>query len=81
MVTGCNLEFKSKSCLGPPALRERQLPKDQTTALEEEIIALIQKQAIKKLLPLFGTQGFYSDVFVVPKKDGGGGTPSSTSNA
>ena len=71
MVTGCTLEFKSKPPLGPPALRERQLPKDQTTALEEEIIALVQKQAIKKLLPPFGNQGFYSDVFVVPKKDGG----------
>ena len=71
MVTGCTLEFKGKPPLGPPALRERQLPKDQTTALEEEIIALVQKQAIKKLLPPFGDQGFYSDVFVVPKKDGG----------
>ena len=28
-------------------------------------------EAIKKLLPPFGTQGFFSDVFVVPKKDGG----------
>lgn len=71
MVTGCTLEFKSKPPLGPPALRERLLPKDQTAALEEEIIALLRKQAIKKLLPPFGTQGFYSDVFVVPKKDGG----------
>ena len=44
------LEFKIKPPLGPPALRERQLPKDQTAALEEEIIALLQKHAIKKLL-------------------------------
>ena len=70
IVTGCTLEFKSKPPLGPPALRERKLPKDQTTALKEEIIALVQKQAIKKLLPSFGAQGFYSDVFLVPKKDG-----------
>ena len=70
MVTGCNLEFKSEPPLGPPALRERRLPKDQTAALEKEIIALLRKQAIKKLLPPFGTQGFYTDVFVVPKKDG-----------
>ena len=54
MVTGCTLEFKSKPPLGLPALRERQLPRDQTKALEEEIVALVQKQAIKKLLPPFG---------------------------
>ena len=57
MVTGCTLEFKSKPPLGPPALRERQLPKDQTKALEEEIIALVQKQAIKKLLPHLALRG------------------------
>ena len=58
MVTGCTLEFKSKPPLGPPALRERQLPKDQTKALEEKIIALVQKQAIKKLLPHLALRGF-----------------------
>ena len=58
IVTGCTLEFKSKPPLGPPALRERQLPKDQTKALEEEIIALVKKQAIKKLLPHLALRGF-----------------------
>ena len=58
---GLYFGIQERAALGPPALRERRLPKDQTAALEEEIIALLRKQAIKKLLPPFGTQGFYSD--------------------
>jgi hypothetical protein len=38
--------------------------------MQEEIDALLEKQAIVHLVPPLGP-GFYSSVFVVPKKDGG----------
>jgi len=42
---------------------------EDSTILEEEIISLLQKQAICQIPA--STEGFYSNMLTVPKKDGG----------
>jgi len=45
------------------------LSSEDLAALEEEIQSLLQKQAVCQIPPL--VKGFYSNMFIVPKKDGG----------
>ena len=45
------------------------LSSEDTAVLEEEIKSLLQKQAVCQIPP--PVKGFYSNMFIVPKKDGG----------
>ena len=51
--------------------RETISSSEEQSLIHEEIKKLLQKGAITKLLPSEAQQGFYSNLFLVPKKDGG----------
>ena len=51
--------------------RETISSSEEQSLIHEEIKKLLQKGAITKLLPSEAQQGFYSYLFLVPKKDGG----------
>ena len=70
MVWGYQLDFNSHPPLRRPIRAHLALARDQTQAMEAEIESLLEKQAIVRLTPPL-SPGFYSSVFVVPKKDGG----------
>ena len=61
----------------PPPLSHVPIPMrlprgtDHLVALRREVMALLYKGAIEELHPLSLTPGFYSRIFLVPKKDGG----------
>lgn len=42
---------------------------EETTAVREEVQNLLRKEAIRKVSP--PSQGYYRNIFLVPKKDGG----------
>ncbi len=44
---------------------------EQALVLEQEVISLLRKEAIKVVPPLDREAGFYSRYFIVPKKDRG----------
>ena len=54
----------------PPLHQDPSMTKEQAMILSEEIHSLLEKSAIMCLPPQLGP-GFYSNVFVVPKRDGG----------
>ena len=67
--TGYRLPFVNTPPLSYPTHRWINLTVSQARTLQDEISDLLQKHAIRKAdacLP-----GYYSQVFVVPKKDGG----------
>lgn len=70
VVRGYQLDFNSHPPLRRPIRAHLALARDQTQAMEAEIESLLEKQAITRLTPPLSL-GFYSSVFVVPKKDGG----------
>ena len=70
VVRGYQLDFNSYPPLRRPIRAHLALARDQTQAMEAEIESLLEKQAIVCLTPPL-SPGFYSSVFVVPKKDGG----------
>jgi len=47
-----------------------QYSAEQTQLISEEVTELLQKGAIEEIVPVEQT-GFYSNLFLVPKKDGG----------
>ena len=53
----------------PP--RELVFPKQEGDGLSTEVQSLLQKQAVSELQEMTGTQCFLSQLFAVPKKDGG----------
>ena len=53
----------------PP--RELVFPKQEADGLSTEVQSLLQKQAVSELQEMTGTQCFLSQLFAVPKKDGG----------
>ncbi len=61
----------------PPPLSPVPIPMrlphdaDQLSSLVREVTALLDKGAIEEVNPLSLTPGFYSRIFLVPKKDGG----------
>ena len=61
----------------PPPLSPVPIPMrlphgaDQVSALLREVTALLGKGAIEEVNPISLTPGFYSRIFLVPKKDGG----------
>ena len=66
-VQGYKLDFTSVPPHKPPSLTA-DLPLKQDQALSKEIQSLVQKAAIIRTLK---TDGFFSPIFIVPKKDGG----------
>ena len=70
VVRGYQLDFSSYPPLHRPRYTQLALARDQKQAMEAEIQSLLEKQAIVRLTPPL-SPGFYSSVFVVPKKDGG----------
>ena len=70
VVTGYRIEF-----LSPPT--QANLPRVGVCSLEEqeliveEVDKMLSKGAITELTPVEATGGFYSSLFLVPKKDGG----------
>ena len=46
-------------------------PQEQKSLIQEELHSLLQKGAVTELHQSEATQGFYSSLFLVPKKDGG----------
>ena len=43
----------------------------EQSLLQEEILSMLQKGAITQLTPRDATAGFYSSLFLVPKRGGG----------
>ena len=70
VVRGYQLDFSSHPPLHRPRYTQPALARDQKQGMEAEIQSLLEKQAIVRLTPPL-SPGFYSSVFVVPKKDGG----------
>ena len=73
VISGCPLVF-----LKQPPLRTRhftsqthQLTREQQIIMEAEVESLLEKRAIHRVPTKFQSPGFYSTIFVVPKKDGG----------
>ena len=48
-----------------------QYSAEQTRLISEEVIELLQKGAIEEVVPVEQTGFYYSNLFLVPKKDGG----------
>ena len=66
-VQGYKTDFWTKPQQKHPPLTP-QFSADQLQLITEEITELLQKQAIEEVQP---SEGFYSNLFLVPKKDGG----------
>ena len=71
-IHGFHINFSRTPPLthSPPLLQDPSMTKEQAMILSEEIHSLLKKSAITCLPPQPGP-GFYSNVFVVPKRDGG----------
>ena len=69
LLSGYVLPFITRPPLSFPSHRHINLSVTQTQTLQEEISDLLQKQAIWRANPR--SPGYYSQMFVVPKKDGG----------
>ncbi len=69
---GCHINFSRTPPLrnSPPCCPDPCMTKEQTAILSEEIYSLQEKSAIECLSGHPGP-GFYSNVFIVPKRDGG----------
>lgn len=69
---GCHINFSRTPPLRnfPPCGRDPHMTKEQAVILSDEIQSLQEKSAIECLSGHLGP-GFYSNVFVVPKRDGG----------
>ena len=69
---GCHINFSRTPPLRniPPCSRDPHMTKEQAMILSDEIQSLQEKSAIQCLSGHLGP-GFYSNVFVVPKRDGG----------
>lgn len=72
VVSGCPLSFTKSPPLQAPgsAQAPHPLAEDQMRVMEEEVLNLLEKKAIREVSPERAL-GFYSNVFTVPKKDGG----------
>jgi hypothetical protein len=66
---GHSIEFTSKPRLSSNVRWTRLQDTKKARVLDEEIVALLQKDAIEEVDPL--SLGYYSTFFVVPKRDGG----------
>ena len=69
LLSGYVLPFITKPPLSFPSHRQISMTTNQTQTLQDEISDLLQKWAIRPADP--HSPGFYSQMFVVPKKDGG----------
>ena len=69
LLSGYALPFVSKPPLSRPSHKQVKLSSNQEQTLQDEISDLLQKRAIRLTDP--HSLGFYSQMFVVPKKDGG----------
>ena len=71
-IQGCHINFSRSPPLknSPPLCQDPLMTKEQAVILSEEIQSLQEKSAIT-LLSTHPGPGFYSNVFVVPKRDGG----------
>ena len=70
LLSGYVLPFITRPPLSFPSHRHINLSVTQIQMLQEEISDLLQKQAIRRANPR--SPGYYSQMFVVPKKDGAG---------
>ena len=69
LLSGYALPFVTKLPLSSPSHQQINLTASQTQTLQDKISNLLQTQAIRLADPHL--PGFYSQMFVVPKKDGG----------
>ena len=67
-IQGYNLEFGDTLPPDNCSTKQPTLSPEQTQILDQEIESLLQKNAIESAP---GRQGFFSPMFIVPKKDGG----------
>ena len=68
---GYHIELES-STLSPVPLPMQLSPiSEKARCLRREITSLLEKRAIEELCPTSLSPGFYSRIFLVPKKDGG----------
>ena len=65
---GYKLEFIRKPSF--PGIKETVVPSCQTMLLEKEIENLLSKNAIERVQKKDNMKGFYSTLFLVPKKNG-----------
>lgn len=66
--------YKIQFCARPPrfnGIAPTIVKPEQALVMEQEVLALLIKGAIERVLPLDRESGFYSRYFIVPKKDGG----------
>lgn len=66
--------YKIQFCARPPrfnGIAPIIVKPEQALVMEQEVLALLVKGAIERVLPLDRESGFYSRYFIVPKKDGG----------
>lgn len=66
-MQGYALEFQRNPPDRPPP-PPTALAREQTETLSKEVLALVEKKAV---YPISTSTGFFSPIFVVPKKDGG----------
>ena len=69
LLSGYRLPFVKTPPLSYPTHRRINLTVSQAQTLQDEISDLLQKHAIRQADPR--SPGYYSQMFVVPKKDGG----------
>lgn len=67
-IQGYHLEFGDTLPQGNWPPKQPPLSPEQTQILDQEILSLLQKNAIESAP---GREGFFSPMFTVPKKDGG----------
>ena len=70
-IQGYKIEFLSEPIGRPPPQRGAALTSSEQSLLQEEVQKLQSKGAIVELAPRETDRGFYSSLFLVPKKDGG----------
>ena len=69
---GYHIELESLPTLSPVPLPMQLSPiSEKARCLRREITSLLEKRAIEELCPTSLSPGFYSRIFLVPKKDGG----------
>ena len=69
VVKGYSPEFLTEPRLQLPPRSTHRMNREEKEAVDNEVQSLLAKRAIKQVTAQ--TLGFYSSLFVVPKKDGG----------